>query len=211
MSLLYVALEHAPARLRGLAFASSHIGPDQAAPRLADGQFRLAVLELPAHDPWLLPLCAAPRGRTALLVLGNADPVACLRAGADLCLPAEVTPRELRARLQALLRLQGQPPADETPWLSPGFPLMGLGTRQVSLTRDEQRLLEALARHGGVLPREKLEEWLWGETQEAGPHRLQRLVGGARRKLALLGLEDSLETLRGSGYRLTRPLLLRER
>lgn len=211
MTLLHIATQANPERLRGLAFASDHCRPEQAAQRLAGGQYRLALLELPPADRRSLPLCATPRGSTALLVIDSADPVACLRAGADLCLPGDVTPRELRARLQALLRRQDQAPAGEAPWLSLGFPLMGLGPRQVSLNRDEQRLLETLTRHRGVLERAALEEWLWGEAQEAGPQRLQRLIGSARRKLAALGLEENLETLRGSGYRLTRPLLLRER
>lgn len=211
MTLLHIAAQADPGRLRGLAFASDHSRPEQAAQRLAGGQYRLALLELPPEDRQLLPLCATPRGGTALLVIGSADPVACLRAGADLCLPSEVTPRELRARLQALLRLQTQTPAGEAPWLSLGLPLLGLGTRQVALNRDEQRLLEALARHGGVLDRPRLEEWLWGEPQETGPQRLQRLIAGTRRKLAALGQQETLETLRGSGYRLSRPLQLRER
>ena len=206
MPLLHIALAPNPGRVRCLPFVSHHSRPGQAAQRLAGGQYRLALVELPPQDQRLLPLCAAPRGGTSLLVIGSTDPVACLRAGADLCLPSEVTPRELRARLQALLRLQAQPPAGEEPWLSLGLPLLGVGARLVTLNRDEQRLLEALTRHGGVLDRPWLEEWLWGAPQETGPQRLQRLIASTRRKLATLGLQEALETLRGSGYRLVRPL-----
>ncbi|MDF3932553.1 winged helix-turn-helix domain-containing protein [Pseudomonas citronellolis] len=208
MALLHIAPAANP-RLPGLALPLQRARPEQAQRLLAGGHFRLAIIELADDHPQLLPLCAAPRGATALLVLGTQRRVACLRAGADLCLPQDVTGRELHARVQALLRRQSATPPDDGAWLSLGLPMLGLGARQVALSRDEQRLLEVLARHGGVVPRAVLEELLWGEVQEAGAARLNRLAGATRRKLVQLGLPDELQAVRGLGYRLGMALELR--
>ncbi|SDI69729.1 winged helix-turn-helix domain-containing protein [Pseudomonas panipatensis] len=214
MSLLYVTRDADGSRARDLPLAASYASPEQARHLMTTGQFQLVVLELPAQYPALLSLCAAPRGQAALLVLhgcGASNSVACLRAGADLCLPVEVSARELRARVQALLRSVPAPADAIGLWLSLGLPQLGLGARRVELTRDEQRLLELFGRHGGVIPIARLEEALWGDGGDIQPARLQRRIAALRRKLAELGAGDCLETLRGYGYRLKRSLLLRER
>ncbi|KAF1051660.1 MAG: hypothetical protein GAK43_02299 [Stenotrophomonas maltophilia] len=122
----------------------------------------------------------------------------------------ESDPQRLSARLQVLRRGQAAIQAPAELWLSLGLPRLGSGERSVGLSLEEQRLLEALARHGGVLPRGQLEALLWNDHQDAHPARLHRLAANVRRKLGEVGAEQTLETLRGFGYRLNQPLALRE-
>ncbi|WP_436883359.1 winged helix-turn-helix domain-containing protein [Enterobacter asburiae] len=116
--------------------------------------------------------------------------------------------RILRARLQALtLRWQGH----SSSVLRQGLLCMDLVTRQVRvrgeavcLTRMEFSILALLLRyHRKTLHRNDMMLRMYSELPESGGgHVLAVMMGRLRKKLAVYGLDTSLETVRGFGYRL---------
>lgn len=76
----------------------------------------------------------------------------------------------------------------------------------VELSRTEGQLLEALLRAGGrVVRRDTLLAALWDDAEFVDDNTLTVNVNRLRRKLADLGLEDAVRTVRGEGYRLEPP------
>ncbi|MFM1650945.1 response regulator transcription factor [Brevibacillus sp. B_LB10_24] len=80
----------------------------------------------------------------------------------------------------------------------------GLNGKVVSLTKKESDLLEMLmSRYPRVVSRETLLEKLWDDQSYVDDNTLNVNITRVRKKLQELGIEDSIETVRGSGYRLT--------
>lgn len=78
--------------------------------------------------------------------------------------------------------------------------------RDVELSRNEGQLLEALLRAGGrVVRRDTLLVALWDDAEFVDDNTLTVNVNRLRRKLAELGLEEAVRTVRGEGYRLEPP------
>src|SRR5690606_15957803 len=78
--------------------------------------------------------------------------------------------------------------------------------RSVELSRTEGQLLEALLRAGGrVVRRDTLLAALWDDAEFVDDNTLTVNVNRLRRKLADLGLEEAVRTVRGEGYRLEPP------
>ena len=134
-----------------------------------------------------------------------ADRVAGLRAGADDYLVKPFALEELTARLHALLRRT--PSDDGVPIrvgdlsVDPARRLVRRGAREVELTNREFELLEALARHPGmVLSRTQLLEQVWGYTFEVDSNVVDVFVSYLRRKLEAGGESRLLHTVRGVGF-----------
>ena len=69
----------------------------------------------------------------------------------------------------------------------------------IDLTAREFTMLEVLIRHAGqVLSREQLLSHVWGYDYDPGSNVVDVYVGYLRKKLGA----DSIETVRGMGYRL---------
>lgn len=78
------------------------------------------------------------------------------------------------------------------------------GGQSVELSRNEGQLLEALLRADGrVVKREKLLAALWDDAEFIDDNTLTVNVNRLRKRLADLGLEDAVRTVRGEGYMLT--------
>lgn len=77
------------------------------------------------------------------------------------------------------------------------------GGARVELTRKEAQLLSALMRAAGtVVGRQDLLAALWDDAEFVDDNTLTVNVNRLRRRLAEVGLEDAVRTVRGEGYRL---------
>ena len=136
------------------------------------------------------------------------DRVLGLELGADDYVPKPFSPRELVARVKAVLRrTQPRPPSDV---LTLGDVELRRGAREATssgaaldLTMKEFDLLACFLEHPGLaLSREQLLEQVWGLEFPGGTRTVDQHVAQLRAKLdgAL-----TIETLRGIGYKLVRP------
>jgi DNA-binding response OmpR family regulator len=187
---------------------------EQALEELSRHPVRLVILDigLPGIDGF--EVCRRLRGRTGVPILilsardDEVDRVAGLEAGADDYVTKPFSPRELVARVKAILRRAGGGAggaADDGVLTAGDVELdraartVSAGGRQVELTSREFDLLAALLAHPGVvLSRDRLLELVWGGEFAGGTRTVDVHVGQLRAKLDRPGL---LETVRGSGYK----------
>ncbi|HZF26611.1 MAG TPA: response regulator transcription factor [Steroidobacteraceae bacterium] len=189
--------------------------------RLAAGGVDLIVLDIMLPGRSGLDVLQDVRRRTQtppVLMLtargDDVDRIVGLELGADDYLPKPFNPRELAARLRAVLRRAREP------LLAPGAPLL-LGPitldpsrhraevrgAVIALTGAELRVLEQLIRHAGkVISREQLTESALGRKLELYDRSIDTHVSNLRRKLALSpGRDPEIRGIRGAGYMLTAP------
>ncbi|MFI9238856.1 response regulator transcription factor [Streptomyces sp. NPDC053079] len=153
--------------------------------------------------------------RTPVLVLtardAVSDRVAGLDAGADDYLVKPFALDELLARLRALLR-RAAPPETSATDVELRFadltvdPLTRTGERAgvaLEFTRTEFALLEVFLLHPGqVLPRELIQERVWGTDFGPESNSLAVYIGYLRRKLESGGAPRLVHTVHGVGYQL---------
>jgi DNA-binding response OmpR family regulator len=180
-------------------------------------RYEIAILD------WMLPglsgieLCQRLRQQSAsfpILILtardSMEDKVMGLDAGADDYLVKPFGMAELLARLRALQR---RPQQLQTPQLQAGEILLDYNTRMVTctsaigkmifLTTKELQLLEYLMRHPNqVLTTEQIRSQLWTLGSDSFSNVVAAQMRLLRKKLADLDCHNSIETVRGVGYRL---------
>ena len=177
-------------------------------------QLALVVLDvgLPGIDGFDVCRQIRARSETPVIMLTardeEVDRVLGLELGADDYVPKPFSPRELVARVKAVLRrTQPRPPADV---LTLGDVELKRGAREAAasgaaldLTMKEFDLLACFLEHAGlVLTREQLLEQVWGLEFPGGTRTVDQHVAQLRAKL---GDALTIETLRGLGYKLVRP------
>lgn len=160
---------------------------------------------------------------TAVIVLssrdGEADRVAALETGADDYVNKPFSPREIVARVRAVLRRAAPPAAAQAPaqgtanGAPPALPLsVDEATRRATvhgklmdLTRVEFDLLACLlAAPGRVFTRAQLIDRVWGDGFAITDRTVDSHVKGLRKKVSEAGGDAALiETVRGVGYRVT--------
>jgi len=157
------------------------------------------------------------RAHSALPVLlltgrGEAvDRIVGLEIGADDYLPKPCDPRELVARIRAILRRTQNPQTSaEGDWiragtvsLSPGLRKAKCGDRELDVTSIEFNVLEHLLRNrGSVVSRESLAEIALGRKLGMLDRSIDVHVSRLRRKLSDCAAEneDLIKAVRGSGY-----------
>ncbi len=144
-----------------------------------------------------------------LSALGSdVDRIVGLEMGADDYLPKPCNPRELLARVRAVLRRASNSDVPQGMFQLGGWRL-DCATRElaapddtlVPLTPNEFRLLEALAKAGRrVLSREELALRLSGEEYDSFDRAIDLTVSRLRRKLAAHDDNELIRTVRGEGY-----------
>jgi two-component system, OmpR family, alkaline phosphatase synthesis response regulator PhoP len=170
-------------------------------------------LNLPGMDG--MELAARLRAESEVFILmltartEEADRVAGLRIGADDYLTKPFSPRELVARVEAILRRRrAAAPADHslrfaTVRVDPEQREVWVGQQPLELTTTEFDVLLALARHlGKVLSREQLMDLVWGSDFYGTDRVVDVYVGQVRRKLELVTGQVLIRTVRGVGYKL---------
>ena len=133
------------------------------------------------------------------------DRVAGLELGADDYVSKPFSPRELSARIKAILRRAERVSEDEV--LTAREVVLRRDARevtvagaQVELTTKEFDLLACFLEHPGiVLSRERLLDLVWGMMYPGGTRTVDVHVAQLRRKL---GDHEGIRTVRGAGYKL---------
>jgi DNA-binding response OmpR family regulator len=187
------------------------------APRGADGalaleqhDIRLAILDLQLPDTDGLDLCRMIRaGSRVPIVIVTArdeevDRITGLELGADDYVTKPFSPRELVARVRAVLRRSDPDEAGEQ--LTLGDVVLDQSSRTVlvagepvELTGMEFDLLAFLLAHPAiVMSRERLLERVWGISFPGGTRTVDVHVAQLRKKL---DRHDLIRTVRGSGYK----------
>lgn len=181
--------------------------------RVAELDPALVVLDLmlPGMDGLEITRTVRRRSRVPILMLtarsGEGDKVLGFEIGADDYLTKPFSPRELVARVRALLRRTGA--ADEEV-LERGALAIDPGRREVlrdgetvEVTSLEFDLLYFLARRPGrVYSREALMDQVWGQDRVVDDRSIDSLVSRLRRKLEPEPAKPCyITTVWGAGYR----------
>ena len=174
---------------------------------------------------WMLPdrsgidlareIRADPRTRALPLIMLTAraqegDRLSGFEAGADDYVTKPFSPRELLARIRAVLRRAGAPPADadEPPREIAGlrvdpaaFRVTGNG-RTITLSPTEFRLLLQLMKHPDrVHSRANLLDKVWGDQVFIEERTVDVHIRRLRLALQDTGHDRLIDTVRGGGYR----------
>jgi DNA-binding response OmpR family regulator len=183
--------------------------------RALSGEYLLAVLDvmLPGMGGFDVLRKIRDSSRMPVLLLTargeDVDRIVGLEIGADDYLPKPFNPRELMARIRAILRRtqnRGEPPVPDV--LRVGDVELDPATRTVlhrgkpvELTSVEFSLLQVLLREAGrVVTREALVDEVLGRKFSPFDRSIDMHVSKVRKKLGDSDSEDHIKTIRGAGY-----------
>jgi two-component system phosphate regulon response regulator PhoB len=191
----------------------------------AQAELSAALPDLLLLD-WMLPgksglvlakeLRGAARTRELPIIMitartDEADKVAGLEAWVDDYVTKPFSPRELKARIKAVLRRRAPEAAQEplaagTLKLDPTTHRVTVDDRTVHLGPTEFRLLRfLLARPERVHSRTQLLDHVWGDHVYIEERTVDVHIRRLRQALEPYGQDGLVETVRGSGYRLSAP------
>lgn len=186
--------------------------------RIADAAPDLVVLDLmlPVVDGW--EVCRRTRAHSEVPILmltardDDVDKIVGLELGADDYLTKPFNPRELVARVKAILRrTRGSREGQATKPLhvgdlsiDPARHEVTANGQEVALRAKEFDLLYVLAEHKGiVLSRERLLNLAWGFDFYGQTRTVDVHVAHLRAKLEQAGSAVEIETVWGVGYKLS--------
>jgi DNA-binding response OmpR family regulator len=198
---------------------SVHDGADALA-ELQQSDYELVILDvmLPSVGGFDVLRKLGASYDTPILMLtargDDVDRIVGLELGADDYLSKPFNPRELVARIRAILRRAGNraargPGQDELTVgpivLNTGMRLVRVADRPITLTGAEFRVLELLMRSAGqVISREAMTEQALGRKLVPYDRSIDTHISNLRRKLDLeAGTNPEIKNVRGSGYTLT--------
>jgi two-component system catabolic regulation response regulator CreB len=186
---------------------------------LASGDIALVVLDVGLPDGSGFEVCKRIRAQSAVPVIfltaraSEVDRVVGLEIGGDDYLVKPFSPRELTARVKAVLRRTNADTGRAGPSGVPASPCsvaidderFAASYRGVplALTRYEFRLLKVMAsRPGRVWTRDQLMTQAWDDPGASLDRTVDAHIKSLRAKLRAAGGEDAIETHRGVGYSL---------
>ena len=187
---------------------------EEALTELGRHQVRIVILDirLPGIDGFDVARLVRARSDVPILMLTardeEPDRVAGLELGADDYLTKPFSPRELVARMKAVLRRTDGRSAEDVlalddVVLNRQAREVAVDGRTVELTTKEFDLLATLlANPGIVVSRDQLLDRVWGMTYPGGTRTVDVHVAQLRRKL---GRPELIRTVRGAGYKTIRP------
>jgi two-component system, OmpR family, alkaline phosphatase synthesis response regulator PhoP len=187
---------------------------EEALAELGRHQVRLVILDirLPGIDGFDVARLVRTRSDVPILMLTardeEPDRVAGLELGADDYLTKPFSPRELVARMKAVLRRTDGRSAEDVLTLADvelnrNAREVAVDGRAVDLTTKEFDLLATLLENPGiVVSRDQLLDRVWGMTYPGGTRTVDVHVAQLRRKL---GRPELIRTVRGAGYKTVRP------
>jgi DNA-binding response OmpR family regulator len=187
---------------------------EEALAELGRHQVRILILDirLPGIDGFDVARLVRTRSDVPILMLTardeEPDRVAGLELGADDYLTKPFSPRELVARMKAVLRRTDGRSAEDVLTLADvelnrNAREVVVDGRPVDLTTKEFDLLATLLENPGiVVSRDQLLDRVWGMTYPGGTRTVDVHVAQLRRKL---GRPELIRTVRGAGYKTVRP------
>ncbi|SRR5579871_5100441 len=181
----------------------------------------LFILDIMVPGKDGLELCRQIRNASSLAAIpvifltaksGEADRILGLELGADDYIVKPFSPRELVARVKAVLR-RFERPLPPTPVtageieIDPGAMTLTVRGKLITATATEFRLLDYFARHiGRVFTRDQLLDSVWRDTSYVTPRSVDVYVRRIREKIELDPENPRyLRTVRGAGYRFEVP------
>ena len=223
MSATVLLVEDEPQIQELVAVNLEHIGHKvlrAASAEEADAQIRAALPDVVVLD-WMLPgesgvafarrLRTQERTRELPIVMLTArameqDKVSGLEAGADDYLTKPFSPRELAARIKAVLRrrapqLSGDAVEADGLRLDPSSRRVSALGKRLELAPAEFRLLHFLMTHAGrIYSRVQLLDQVWGDHVFIEERTVDVHIRRLRKALATSGHDRLISTVRGSGY-----------
>ncbi len=187
--------------------------------KLADHSPSLIILDIGLPDINGLELCKTIRLKSNVPIIfltartEEIDRVVGLELGADDYLSKPFSPRELSARVRAVLRRSGTVAAEPIAAESMAFLTVDESRKCVSckgvdidLARQEFRILCALiARPKQVFSREQLMESAWDEPGFCTDRAVDAHIKSIRSKLRIVTDQECIVTHRGFGYSFQEP------
>jgi two-component system, OmpR family, phosphate regulon response regulator PhoB len=134
------------------------------------------------------------------------DKISGLEAGADDYLTKPFSPRELAARIKAILRRRAPQLADEVVEieglrLDPAAKRVSAGSQRLELSPAEFKLLQFLMTHPGrIYSRTQLLDQVWGDHVFIEERTVDVHIRRLRKALEPSGHDRLISTVRGSGY-----------
>ncbi|NTU82557.1 MAG: response regulator transcription factor [Chloroflexales bacterium] len=187
----------------------------QALRRWADEAPDLVLLDIQMPQKDGLQVCRELRAQSDVPIImltvqsSDDDVVGGLQLGADDYITKPFSPRQLVARVEAVLRRRGPVPQGRLAAgdlvLDPDQHVAYAAGQTVRLTRLEYRLLHyLLVNQGQVLPTETITSHVWGYG-DGDRGLLKQLVFRLRQKIAAAGGDEQrIETVAGIGYTIPR-------
>lgn len=189
-----------------------------------NGQDAIDYANLADYDiiilDWMMPIkdgitvCRYLRSQnkqTAILMLTARDSlddrIEGLDSGADDYLAKPFEFPELLARLRALSRRVTKTFYADTVdcadlKLNCSNAILTYADKEISLSPRESQLMELFMRNKEqILPREQIISKIWGYDTDINSNTLDVTIKSIRQKLAKLGLDDCIKTIRGIGYK----------
>lgn len=181
--------------------------------RAASGAYTLVILDVMLPHKGGMQVLKELRALSSVPVLmltargDDIDRILGLEIGADDYLPKPFNPRELIARIKAILRRLDDRPAEHD--LLTNGPVTidvsrreaSVGGQQIALTTVEFALLESFLRNlGRILAREYLTDIALGRKLGSFDRTIDVHISNLRKKLDDCHANQHIKTIRGSGY-----------